>query len=222
MDKKNIAVKTSLNNYYLYKFILLLYRFFRSFQNSRGLKVKNKGIAKIIKDIIGKDNYVEIGEGCILEPLRVKVYGNNNSLIIGKNVRVAKGCNFWMEGNNITIKIGDNCSFNYDVHLCAQGDNMNILFGKDCMIANRIIVRTSDSHPIYDLANNQMTNPPSSIIIGDHVWIAPQARIFKGVNIGSNSIIGSGAIVTKDIPENSLVVGIPAKVVKQNVTWSRE
>lgn len=121
MDKKRIAAKASLNNYYLYKFIHRLYAFFRSCQNFRGLKVDNMGIAKIIKDIKGKDNYVEIGEGSIIEPLRVRAYGNNNSLIIGRNVRIAKGCSIWMEGDNITIKIGDHCSFNYDVHLCAQG-----------------------------------------------------------------------------------------------------
>ena len=52
-------------------------------------------------------------------------------------------------------------------------------------------------------------------------WLGANTTILKGVNIHSNSIIGIGSIVTKDIPTNSLAIGIPAKVKKTNVSWSR-
>ena len=89
------------------------------------------------------------------------------------------------------------------------------------MFSNTIIIRTSDSHPIY---NNQgiRINPAKSIHVGDHVWIAPNSKIMKGVTIGNGSIIGSDTIVTKDIPDNVLAVGHPAKVVKTDIRWTRE
>lgn len=45
------------------------------------------------------------------------------------------------------------------------------------------------------------------------------AIILKGVHIGNNSIIAAGAVVTKDVPKNSIVAGVPAKVIKNNITW---
>ena len=55
-----------------------------------------------------------------------------------------------------------------------------------------------------------------SAIIGDNVWIAPHVSIVDDVNIGNNSSVGAGAVVTKDVPENATVVGVPAKVINYN------
>ena len=52
------------------------------------------------------------------------------------------------------------------------------------------------------------------MVIGNNVWIGSGANILPGVSIGDNSIIGAGSIVIKDIPANSVAVGIPAKVIK--------
>ena len=90
------------------------------------------------------------------------------------------------------------------------------------MFSNNIVVRTSDSHPIYRIDDNQRINPAKSVTIGNHVWVAPNTKIMKGVNIENGSIIGSDTIVTKVIPENSLAVGHPARVVKSNIKWTRE
>ena len=55
-----------------------------------------------------------------------------------------------------------------------------------------------------------------SAIIGDNVWIAPHVSIVDDVNIGNNSSVGAGAVVTKNVPENATVVGVPAKVINYN------
>jgi maltose O-acetyltransferase len=55
------------------------------------------------------------------------------------------------------------------------------------------------------------------IVIGNNIWIGVNARINKGVNIGSNSIIAANSVVTKDVPENCIAAGNPAKVVKSNI-----
>ena len=51
------------------------------------------------------------------------------------------------------------------------------------------------------------------------MWIGTNSIILKGVIIGDNSIIAAGSIVTKNVPENSLVAGNPAKIIKQNIKW---
>lgn len=65
-------------------------------------------------------------------------------------------------------------------------------------------------------------NPAKNVIIGDHVWIGMNVAINKGVNIGKNSIVAGNSVVTHDVPENVIVAGIPAVIVKKDVMWSRE
>ena len=135
---------------------------------------------------------------------------------------IGEDCSFWIEGNNITIHIGDLCTFTQKVHFCAQEDFSSIVIGNDCMFSNEIIVRTSDSHPIYDIDSGKRINHPANVVIGNHVWIAPSSKIMKGASIENNSIIGSNTMVTGVVPGNSLAVGSPSKVVKSNIKWTRE
>jgi len=90
------------------------------------------------------------------------------------------------------------------------------------MLSFGIDIRNGDSHSVIDLSSNQISNYAEDVNIGDHVWIAARAQILKGVSVGSGSIIGAGAVVTKSIPENSLAVGVPATVKKYNVSWIRK
>ena len=64
-----------------------------------------------------------------------------------------------------------------------------------------------------------MTNKPRDIRLGEHVWIGQNATILKGVSIGNNSIVAFGTVVTKDVPANAIVAGVPSKVVKTGITW---
>lgn len=188
----------------------------------RMASIVNYGYGSYSKQIDGVGNHIVIGESTFLKGTKFRIIGNNNTITIGKKCYIGKGCSFWMEGNNISITIGDRNSFTCICHLNAQEDGSSIKIGNDCMFSNNIIVRTSDSHPIYDLQTNQRINPAKNVIIGNHVWIAPQSIIMKGAEIANGAIIGSRTFVTKKIPENSLAVGAPAKVVKTNVSWSRE
>lgn len=184
--------------------------------------INNGGIYKIIKEIRGSNNRVIIEAGCYLDNVVIHMIGNNNIIKFSKNVHVGPGCSFWVEGNNCKIIIGEDTTFTQKVHFNAQEDNSEIVCGKDCMFSNTIIVRTSDSHAILNTETHKRINPAKNVIIGDHVWIAPSTTIMKGANIGSNTIVGSHTLVTKSAPSNVLVVGMPAKVVKEGVTWSRE
>jgi acetyltransferase-like isoleucine patch superfamily enzyme len=69
----------------------------------------------------------------------------------------------------------------------------------------------------------QRINPPQSIYIGYHTWICESVRVLKGAYIGHDSVVGMGSIVTnKKFEPNSLITGIPAKVVKTNINWRPE
>lgn len=176
----------------------------------------------IHRRVLGIDNTIIIKDNCKFDNTRIKIVGNNNSITFGKNCRIGPDCSFWIEGNNCSIVIGDSNTFTMKVHFCVQEDKMSITTGNDCMFANTIEVRTSDAHPIYDKTHNIRLNPPSPVVIGDHVWVSPNSLILKGTKISNGAIIGSKSVVTHDISENSLAVGTPAKVVKDNVYWTRE
>ena len=176
---------------------------------------------RLCKHIIGNNNYMEIGNNCHLFKTSIYIVGNNNKIIFEDNCRVGKNCSLRVEGDNILIHVGMNTTFTRDIQLCAQEDNSSIKIGNDCMFSNNIIVRTSDSHPIYDTQNNRI-NPAKPILIGEHVWIAPNSKIMKGVVIGNGCIIGSDTMVTKSLPDKVLAVGHPAKIVKTDIHWTRE
>lgn len=190
---------------------------------ARGLKIKNEGkIYGLKKYVRGKNNRMIVGAGSQLEGVTIHIVGKNNELVFGKNCIVKKGNSFWMEGNNIKIVVGDNCTFNISNHVNAQEDDMEICIGEKCMFSNNVHIRTSDSHPIYDMSTKKRLNPAKSVYLGDHIWVAPQSAIYKGVRVGNGSIIASRSLVTHDVPPNSLVAGSPAKVVKTDVFWASD
>ena len=88
----------------------------------------------------------------------------------------------------------------------------SIVIGDACMIAHGAYISDADWHGIYDRAEPVGNAKP--VVFEDNVWIGDSAIICKGVTIGKNSIIGAGAVVTKDVPPNSIFAGNPAKLVK--------
>lgn len=213
--------KIVFENRFLYKLLKIKHKISTHFQ-SKKCKISNKGKARLKKDCIGVGNTVQIGIGSTLHDTSIHIRGNNNQLIIGENVQVGPDCSFWMEGNNITIYIGSKTTFTSRVHICAQEDGTKVRIGEDCMFANTIAIRTSDSHPIYDLSSKERINKAKDVFIGDHVWVAPNVKIMKGVTIANGAIIGSDTMVTKPVDANCLAVGYPAKTVKTNIEWTRE
>lgn len=206
-------------NYTLFELSRELYEFTR--RGRGGVQIINKGCAKLEKNCIGDNNQVFIGAGSILHATEIYIRGNNVNIKIGENVIIGKRSSIRCEGDNISISIGDNTTMTRDVHICAQEEGTSITIGNDCMFSNNIIVRTSDSHPIYGNTGERL-NKAASVAIGNHVWIAPETTIMKGVIVGNNSILGSKSMVTKNIPNDCLAVGIPAKPVRYEVQWTRE
>lgn len=103
---------------------------------------------------------------------------------------------------------------NENVQITA-GDVVEI--GSDFTCGRDVVIRSYDGHYIEE-DGYKISEP---IRIGNHVWIGQGATILKGVTIGDGAIVAAGALVTKDVPAGSIVAGIPAKVIRENVKWHR-
>ena len=141
----------------------------------------------------------------------------------GGSIEFQDGCRpfgkFIVEGGS-RIVIGADTRFNKLAWFQAL-EGTQITVGKKCLFAD-IRVRTSDVHSILDLADGRRLNLARDVTIGNRVWIAEKAHIYKGVVIGPYSVIGAHSVVTRSIPPNSVAVGNPAKVVRSGITWVRK
>lgn len=122
---------------------------------------------------------------CILSPFTAD-YGTNIKL--GKNIFININ-NYFMDG--ATIEIGD-----------------NVFIGPSCGFYTA-------NHPLDYQRRNQGLEKALPIKVGDNCWFGANVSVMPGVTIGSGCVIAAGAVVTKDMPDNSLIAGIPAKVVKE-------
>lgn len=121
-----------------------------------------------------------------------------------------------IEARNDTAKIliGNNTYISNNV--CIIADKSEISIGADCRIGANFCCFDSDFHAIS--AKNR--DNPQFIIskpvkIGNHVFIGQNVTVLKGVEIGNNVVIGSGAVVTKSFPDNVIVGGNPAQIIKE-------
>ena len=131
---------------------------------------------------------------------------------IGKGSKVSNGVvierNHYLEG---TIKIGNNVLISKNVYIDYSGE---LVIEEDVKLANGIIIETHHRDLEASLSGKDV-NIPTKLVIRRNAYIGARAIILDSCNyIGTNSRIGAGAIVNKDVPDNTLVVGVPAKVVK--------
>jgi len=94
----------------------------------------------------------------------------------------------------------------------------SITIGKNAAISHDVTIMDSDAHDM-DYPGYRMTKP---VVIGNNVWIGSRAMILKGVKIGDGAVVAAGAVVTKDVPANTVVAGSPAKIIKENVRCGKE
>ncbi|MEC7370687.1 MAG: acyltransferase [Pseudomonadota bacterium] len=109
-----------------------------------------------------------------------------------------------------SITVGDYCIINPGVRITSASQ---IIMGHSCLLAMNCYITDADWHDVQHRIYAPGETRP--VRLGDNVWIGDSAIVTKGVTIGSNSIIGAGSVVTKDIPENVIAAGNPARVVRQ-------
>lgn len=109
-------------------------------------------------------------------------------------------------GKNITL--GKNVFINACCHFQDHG---GITLGDNCQIGHNVIFATLNH---YLAPQKRALTFPAPIRLGKNVWIGSNATILQGVTIGDNSVVAAGAVVTKDVPANTIVGGVPAKYIR--------
>lgn len=89
----------------------------------------------------------------------------------------------------------------------------SITIGDNCAISHDFTVMDSNAHMLDG------EKRVAEVIIGNHVWIGTRVTVLPGVHIGDGAVIAAGAVVTKDVPKNCLVAGVPARLVREGVLW---
>lgn len=109
------------------------------------------------------------------------------------------------------IEVGRNFFANYN---CTIIDVAKVTIGDNCQMAPNVAVYTA-GHPVHPVSRNSMYEYGIEVTIGDNVWIGGNTVILPGVHIGSNTVIGAGSVVTKDIPDWVIAGGNPCKVIRR-------
>lgn len=169
----------------------------------------------------GKNSVVELYEplpkfsGC-----RIKMLDSSTFIMKSSKDKIHK-LHVLMDSNQI-CRIGSEF-FTFGCEIVYSSEpNLSVNIGNDCLFAKDIIIRPSDGHKIYDKETNEIKNIGKSIDIGNHIWVAGNTAILKGVKIHDDCVIGLGSIVTKSTTEpNAVYAGNPAKLVKRNINWKK-
>ena len=156
----------------------------------------------------------------VLSKICALIYKQSSFYIERKRIEHLK--NYSIDGTKITknveifnvqnVIIGENTYFNSgQIH---AGIIAKIIIGKNCAIGYNVHIKAR-THNIKSPTGENMIMIEKDIEIGDNVWIGDNVFIKEGVKIGSNVIIGANSVVTKNIPDNVMAGGCPAKIIKR-------
>lgn len=199
---------------------------FSNYSDEYGNKIDvPDGIGIIIEPSVGNSNIHIAKSAKLLPPAKIRICGSFAEISIEAKCRFSTNTRI-VAADNSRIIIGEQSSFERGlfVHACTGAE---VSIGADCMFSSNVSIYCGDGHAVFDVETGERTldiineNPKNSTILGDHVWVGLNAMILGGTNIGRSSIIGAGAVVKGKFPNNCAIAGNPAKIVRKNVTWSR-
>ena len=182
------------------------------------LRIKGAYRTHTSVNIRGNGNLIEVdGNSSLLDNCSFYISGNNNTIHIGSNCQL-HNVSFYIEDSNGMISIGENTNITGNTHFAAI-EGTSITIGRNCFFSQNITFRTGDSHSILDLEGHRI-NPSDNIVVGNHVWISNSVTLLKGTQIGNNSIIATGSIITSGkYPSNSILGGIGGRILKSGINW---
>lgn len=177
--------------------IFLFGKMYYSIRKSSKINI-NKGSLALNRFITRKDPF--IGNLEMYENAEINV---NNTFFIhsGCDIMVFKGARLNLGSGYINRYCKIRC---YD----------EITIGNGVAISENFTIWDSDAHQMMN-----GSEPTQPIVIGNKVWIGTNVTVLKGVKIGDGCVIAAGSLVTKAVPANCLAAGVPAKVIKENVSW---
>lgn len=146
--------------------------------------------------------------------------------LISKCHHLVLSLNGWVFADNVVVSIRDVKKIGKGKIICADNVNINsgtmliadnnIVIGKNSTLAYRVLI-TTNANPNSPYNSLCKIYPPKheDVVIGDNVWVGAGAIILPGVHVGNGSVVAAGSVVTKDVPDNVMVAGVPAMIKKQ-------
>lgn len=181
--------------------------------NARVLSLFYAGInrkASIIKSIIYDKKKVIVSSNCLLYRCRIRISDNSKYVRIGEGTRIEN--NAFLNAHGGSIDIGKNCFIGPNTIIQGYG---GVDIGNRVLIAGNVFI--SSSNHLYENISERdflLKEEGKKTSIGSNTWIGSNVTIVAGVTIGDRCVIGAGSVVTKNIADNSVAVGVPARVIK--------
>ncbi|TBR38310.1 sugar O-acetyltransferase [Marinomonas agarivorans] len=146
----------------------------------------------------------------------------NNTSPSQKKARIALIKELFSMPFDAWIESPFHCDYGYNVsygkgfyvnHGCTLLDAAPIVFGDNCLLAPNVVISTA-GHPLDPEQRASGLEFAQPITVGNDVWFGANVTVCPGVTIGNNVVVGAGSVVNKDLPDNSVCVGAPAKPIK--------
>jgi len=155
--------------------------------------------------------------GVALRADRLPYMRGSGEITIGDHVNLSGRSCFYFVGTESSeiprIVVGNNVFIG---NACTLSAASRIEVGNHCLISAEVRIHDNDGHPLDSERrrdNGKITaDEVAPVVLEDNVWIGAGATVLKGVTIGENSVIGTGAVITKDVPRDSIAVGNPARI----------
>lgn len=178
---------------------------------------KNIKVLSKTRLVVTSNNEIKFGNNVTIKHVKLS-FKNNTRMTVGNNA-ILMG--FAHINTGSVLEIGDRVKIAERVRILT-GINNKITIGKDSQIGSDSMLLGSQGHTIYDMDKKTFTNNMNmscNITLKDHVWHGCNSYVYLGVTIGTGSIVGFCTMVLKDIPNNCMAFGSPARIIKKNIAW---
>ncbi len=163
--------------------------------------------------------------------------GSNSTVNIGNNVKLSSGSTLRCEDNS-TLNIGDGCVFGKSkvvsrnnvfigtksifndglILICEE--NTNIKIGNNVLVSSNVHMRSGNGHSLFDVSQKMnISEKNKHIVIGNHVWIGQDTTILFNSELDDECVVGAKSLVKNRHKKGSLVYGVPAKTMRNNIRW---
>lgn len=169
-----------------------------------------RAVLKSRSNLIFRIQGCSAGRGCTLSA-GVRLRATDGArLTLGDEVTIDRYADVTVKYG--ALQIGARSYIGQFCIICARED---VRIGVDCLVAEHVTIRDQDHCFGNGLVTAHAGFSTAPVTIGNNVWIGAKTTITQGVKIGDNSVVGSNSVVTHDVPPNTVVAGVPARILRE-------